>query len=292
MRREAKPYIVPDVSSVRLHPWERYEGDQWVDLGSEVEGWDPDTDILLRRTVEADWNAIRGQAGLPLDFPLVLTAGWSASTSQMRAAIARVKVPAGGIVAIEGVIRGTKASGVLELITTLATAVDWPAAPIGVARRAGSTFLVENNRVTLEGSGSLFPVAILDFAHSRLHPEASWHLSAPQDLNAPFMGTFLLSINQRDTELVEAITAAKPLPAQRLLVQEVHHQVAMMMLELSIEAEQNDDLLNTDWPAESAGEVLKFVRLRVSGMPPSDSAERRTWLAGSSRRGANGRAFR
>ncbi|WP_315093521.1 hypothetical protein [uncultured Cellulomonas sp.] len=292
MRREAKPYLVPAVDAMTLGQWERYDGDSWVLLGEHVEGWDPETSLVVRRVIDADWNGARQQAGLPADFPLAITAGWSSSTSQMRVQISAAPVPAAGRLIVEGTIPGNRAGGALELTTTLTTAADWPTAPIGVARRVGSMFFTDSVRVTLEGSGSLFPVAVVDFAHTRFDPDSSWHLTAPLDLGAPFSGTFLLSINKRDTELVDAITAPKPTATQRLLAQEIHHQVAMMMLELALEAEQHDELLSVDWPAESAGDVLKYLRQSAGDAPPREPSERRAWLSGAARRGANGRAFR
>lgn len=291
MRHDAKPYLLPDVTGVVLGAWERYDGEDWSPLGDQVDGWDPETDLVLRRSAEADWVKLKEQAGLESEFPVAVTTSWTASTSQMRALIATKQVPSFGRVTVQGVIPGRRASGVLELTTTVAIVTDWPDAPAGFARRAGSVFLTQTRRVTLEGSGSLFPVAIIDFTHTGFHPDASWHLTSPHDLSAPFMGTFLLYINERDTELVKAITASRPGAAQRVLVQEVHHQVAMTMLELAIEAEQHDGLLDSDWPAESAGDVLKSLRIAAGGQPPVDTADRRTWLAGISRRTANGRAL-
>lgn len=291
MRQDVKPYLLPDLSGVVLGPWERYDGDDWAPLGDEVDGWDPETDLVVRRTANADWRALREQAGLAADFPLVVATAWASSTSQMRRLIASVQAPALGSVTLQGTIQGRRAGGVLDLSTTVAIGADWSDAPPGHANRAGSVFFAESHRLILEGSGSLFPVAIADFTHTSFHPEASWHLVVPHDLNAPFMGTFLLYINERDTELVKAITMARPGQLQQLLVQEVHHQVAITMLELAIEAEQNEALLDTDWPAASAGDVLKALRLAAGGQPPADIADRRTWLAGTARRTANGRAF-
>jgi hypothetical protein len=291
VKHDAKPYQLPDVSDVLLGAWERYDGEDWAPLGDEADGWDPQTDLVVRRGAEADWARLKEQAGLEAGFPLAVTTSWAASTSQMRALIATVQVPSLGRVTVQGTIPGRRASGVLELTTTIAIVTDWSSAPAGVAQRAGSVFLTETCRVTLEGSGSLFPVAIIDFTHTGFHPDASWHLTSPHDLSAPFMGTFLLYINERDAELVRAITASRPGPAQRVLVQEVHHQVAMTMLELAVEAEQHENLMDSDWPAESAGDVLKSLRVAAGGHPPVDTADRRTWLAGVARRTANGRAF-
>lgn len=292
MRRDAKPYLCPDTDGIGRAPWERWDGSDWAPLESEVEGWDPDTDLVVRRLVEADWGLIRYQAGLPADFPLTVTGSWSSSTSQMRSPIGSVIVPTVGRVLVEGIVPGRMAGGVLEVTTTVATATDWHTAPAGVARYAGSVFFRESVRVQLESSGGLFPVAMVDFAHTRFDPDASWHLNASHDLSSPFMGTFLLYINQRDGELVDAITAPKPSPAQRLLVQEVHHQVAMTMLEIAADAEQNEDLLDVDWPADTVGDVLKNLWVAAGDRrPPPDPADRRTWLAGAARRGAHGRAI-
>lgn len=291
MTRDAKPYFQVSPDRINFGPWQRFDGHEWVVLGEAVDGWDSETDVVVRRSVVADWGTLRGEVGLPPGFPLKLSCAWRSSSSQAREAISGVLIPRDGAVLLEGVLVGARAGGTLTLTTSLTTAEDWAAAPPAVARWAGSVLVEDSARVSLEGDGSQFPIAVVDFAHTALHPDSSWHLSWTGELAAPFLGSMLLSINSRDSELVSALSETRPDAVQRSLLDALHHEVAMLMLELAVEAEAHDDLLDVTWPAESGGEVLQDLRRAVSSeAAPTDPRERRTWLAGVTRAG-NGRAF-
>jgi hypothetical protein len=291
MSRDARPYLVPGTVEVVWSAWERLVGDSWTQLGDKIEGWDPEMDVIVRRTVEADWSAFRRGAGLPADFPLFVSAKWESSSSQMRARLGTVAVPTAGPVSLQGTIPGQRAGGTLEIATAISTAADWASAPPGVAARAGSAFANDAVRIVLEGSGSMFPVALVDFSHTRFDPDASWHLSTPEDLTAPFLGSVILSLNERDRELVAALSALKPNPEQRALLLEVQQRVAMTMLETALDAERSESLLTVAWPVESVGDVLRRLLESASGTVPSERADVRAWLDGASRRAAQARAF-
>jgi hypothetical protein len=289
--RDARPYLVASPSRVEFGPWQRFDGHDWVVLEEAIDGWDSESDVVVRRSVVADWETLRGDVGLPSGFPLKLSCAWRSSSSQARETICCVVIGSDGAVSLEGVLVGARAGGTLTLTTSLTTADDWLTAPPAVARWAGSVLVEDSARVSLEGDGSQFPVAVVDFAHTPHHLESSWHLSWTGELAAPFLGSMLLSINSRDAELVGALSETRPDAFQRSLLDALHHEVAMMMLELAVEAEAHDDLLDVTWPAESGGEVLQNLR-RAAGAEaaPTDPCERRTWLAGVTRAG-NGRTF-
>jgi hypothetical protein len=291
MTKDVRPHLVPDVGSIRFGPWQRFDVDRWTEVAESLDGWDPATDIELTCTVAADWAAVRAASGLPEGFPLVVGATWRSSTSQMRVSLASTSLRGAGPVVVQGKVLGRRAGGVLDIVTVVATAEDWPEAPDGVARWSGSVLAESSSRVALEGNGSMFPTAIVDFTHTPYHPGASWHLECSEELSAPFLGTFQLLINAADGELVGAVTSDRPTPRELALADELRHQVAMSLLDLALRAETTGDLLEVDWEIGSVGDTLRALRESAGGSTaPSEPEERRTWLAGVTRP-ASGRSL-
>jgi hypothetical protein len=289
---QTRPYVEPPIDLVTYRPWELRVGETWVILGDAIEGWDAETSVQIRRVVSADWPSLRQHAGLPLDFPITVSGSWTSSTSGMKATFCTSLAPrALADLYIGGTLDGSFVGGVLELRTAVTLTADW-AAPPGVACRAGSLFSEHRSRLILEGSGSLFPVTVVDFSHTAFDPDAGWHLAGTPELNAPFFGAFLLSLNARDSELLDALTSANPTPAQRILREETQQQIAQQLIDMAVDA-CSDDLLSTNWPPDSVGDVLKRLLIGLGDQPSSlDSDGRRSWLAGAARRLGYGRVLR
>jgi hypothetical protein len=206
-------------------------------------------------------------------------------------------VPSGGLM-VEALLRGTRIGGVVRLRTTLSVVALPPVSSPGVAWMPGSILSDDVHMLALEGSLSMFPVHEVDFSHTRLSPEASWHLETSTDLTAPFLGAFRLLLNSRDKELMAAVARGVKDKRQQALWEELQHGVAMAMLELAVLL--GEELADRDpWPPETVGDVLS--RMLAAGqqdgemrMPsgPHDAADFRTRLAGATRYLGHGRAFR
>ena len=295
MTRGAKPYLVPEAGVV-LGPWTVAGAEGWEPLGDQVEGWDTGTDITIRREVSVDMRAVKGACGVPDTVPLFVTASWTSSSTLMSDVAVAVPLPPSGQVVLEAVLPGERVGGTLELRTTVAIAADWQA-PAGVAGVAGAVLAEHTCKLALEGTGSLFPVSVVDFTHTGFDNDASWQLDSSVDLEAPFLGRFLLSINSRDTELVAAISAPARNARQEALVSALHHEVAQLMLRIAQDVNIDEPLQDVDWPAESVGDVLcrtlnaSDLLHPTSATDPADLSLRRSQIEGSTRRAGHGRAF-
>jgi hypothetical protein len=297
MTRGAKPYLVPDPSSITLGPWQLLDDAEWVPLEGQIEGWDTGTDLRIRREIQVDAGRLRAETGIGPTAQLVATASWTSSTTTMRGLAGTVRVGSAGSVFLDGTLPGDRVAGVLDIRTTVSLAAGEEGPP-GVAGAAGSVFHEDRHRLALEGSGSLFPVAVVDFARTPYDVDASWHLQTSVELDAPFLGRFLLSLNEKDTELVAAVSARSRTPRQEALVEELHHGVAQLMLRLAEDVNADEPLSERDWVPDTIGDVL--ARTLASGdqpvphvsQDPSEASNRRSRLEGSTRRSGHGRSFR
>lgn len=296
MTRGAKPYLVPEPGAISLGAWQVMTDGDWVGLGDQVDGWDTGTDLRIRREIRVDWARVRAEAGLDAVAQLAATVSWTSSTTTMRGLAGSVPVPASGLLLFDGVLPGDRVAGVLDLRTTVAIAVDAPAGA-GVAQTAGAVLHEERWRLALEGTGSMFPVSVIDFTHTAYDVDASWHLETSVDLDAPFMGRFLLSLNARDTELVEAVSARSRTPRQDALVDDLHHGVAQLLLRLAEDVNVEDPLDDREFAADTVGDILsRTLAVGDSASPtilldPAEVSARRSRLEGSTRRTGHGRAF-
>lgn len=294
MAADVRPYFIPDSETVRWDPWALATDGDWVPMPDAVNGWDPDTDLKIRRTVQIDPSRFTTETGLNIG-QVVVTTSWISSTTAMSGAEAPLPVPESGLVVAEAVMRGERLGGVMSLRSTVALARAGAQRP-GVAHMPGSVLAEHSRRVALEGSMSMFPVHDIDFAYTRLSADASWHLETSTDLTAPFLGTFQLLLNNRDAELMSAVARGSKDKRQQALRDELQQGVAAVLLELAValRTELED---GSDWPADSVGEVL-LRTLATAGREfraltgAHDIAEYRTRIAGAIRNAGHGRAFR
>jgi hypothetical protein len=289
---DAKPYLVPGAETCGFHDWEVLRQGEWSALPDALDDWAPGTDLSLRRVINLDIGAAREQMRLPASSPLNVAVSWLESKYGMRGEVARLRLEASGAQSLEVTLPGDEIGGVLSIRTTLSLGESWQAPP-GVAAWAGSIVQDDVVRIRLQGTAGLFPVSIVDFAHTHHDPDASWHLVSSTELEAPFLGKFLLQINSRDTELVSAIGAVKRDGRQQLLLEELHHQVARVMMQVARQAQQQHELLERDdWPADSVGDVLSRLLLSAGldeTMTDNDWAEMNTAFSAAARRAGYGR---
>jgi hypothetical protein len=294
MAADVRPYLVPSKDTVTWGQIELLEGDAWAALPESVEGWDSGTDLRVRRRVQIDVARLRDEAGLDAR-AVAVTLSWTSSTTSMTEAARPVLLTIDGVAAIETLIAGDRVSGTLELRTTLSVIRPSGDSPPGVARIPGSVLAEQTQRVSLENSGAMFPVAEIDFARTRLSADASWYLETTTELLAPFFGTFRLLINKRDAELSGAVARGAKDKRQQALLDELETGVASLLLELAVHL--REDLSERElWPPDSVGDVL-LRTLTTSDLAaeraPSahDLADFRSRLAGSVRRAGTGRRF-
>jgi hypothetical protein len=292
---DVRPYLVPLPETVRWEDWLYRENDDWVPLPDSIEGWDPGTDIRVRRTVRIDLDRFRQETFLHAPSATRLTLSWTSSTTAMTETAPPGTISPAGIGTVEALLEGSRLAGVVTLRTTLSLATTAEQAGPGVARTAGSVLVDDERRLALEGTMSMFPVHAIDFSHTRLPVNASWHLETDTELEAPFLGRFRLLINTRDTELDAAVARGTKDKRQQALCDGLEENLAATLLEFAVRL--RDDLRERDsWPPDSIGEVLtRTLQLGRDIHFPSDAddlADFRTRLASAIRSSGAGRMFK
>lgn len=294
MPADVRPYFVPLPGTVVWDDWLYLDGAEWTALPHYIEGWDPGTDVRVQRTVRVDTGGFRRQVLMDCS-ATILTLSWTSSTTGMTEKARPVRMPATGIGTIEALLEGARLAGVIQMRTTLSLADAPEQAPPGAPWIPGSILAKDERRLALEGTLSMFPVHAIDFTHTRLPINASWHLETSTDLTAPFLGTFRLLINTGDAELDAAVARGAKDKRQQAICDGLEEGVGATMLELAVllcnELEERES-----WPPDSVGEVLtRTLRLGRDIRPtagPEELTEFRTRLASAIRSSGRGRIFK
>jgi hypothetical protein len=244
-------------SCVRPEPWQLVLDDAATDLPESLDFWDYRMDIELSRTVHVDLSTARAGAGLSDGSVLSLAAIWTASGSNLRGPVQRVPLSGDGVrtVNLRAVLPGAQLGGVLSLETVLVLShTAGPTAPFA-PRRAGSLLWEDTATLRLQGDAPLFPMTVIDFAHTSFRDDAAWHLQLGSDLNGAAMGSMLLIVNEKADEVSTAFAhAAKPGPVDRVVLSMVYSDCARIMLEHALSKEEFLD--EADFAEDSLGATL------------------------------------
>lgn len=268
-------------------------------LPDQLPDWDATVTHTVRRTVRLDLPRLLEETRLGPGSVLAWTISWTGSISRMRGAAPALPVGAGGATVLQVDLPGERIDGTLTMRTTLALVRSTGSTLSGAAHLPGSVLVEDYIKVVLgDPTTSGFPVQTVDFAATRLDPDASWHLETTTDLAAPFLGRFLLLINDRDTELVAAVSGERRDRRQEALSDELEQGVAGVLLDLA--AQLRAELLETAvWPPGSVGETLRrMLQLAERTGPlqlpsgPHNLSRARTRTAGAARALGHGRLLR
>ena len=289
------PHRVATVVSIAWNPWEIDHGNGWEPLPDRFEGWDSGVDVLVRCGVTIDALEAHRETGVSIH-DMALCLSWQSSSTGMTGAALPVAVDPSGNTMLTARLAGDELSGVVTFRRTLtANKVAHPPEP-GAATMPGAVLASDEARLLLDDAAAMFPVAELDFAHTRLSPSASWHLESSTEFDRPFIAEFRLLLNTRDTELRLAVERGARDRRQEALLDALESGVAELLVELAVL--HRDDLESrSSWAPGSVGELLQVLlhspgvdavrRAVAAGEPP----ERRRALDGGTRAIGKGRAF-
>lgn len=288
------PHLVPDADSLALDGWQLLSGDEWVPLPDAVDSWDYNTDLQVRFSGRIDAERFMRSTGLDDTASLAWTLSWRNTEGRLSGCVAAQPTTLTSAFALEGILRGSDLGPVVELRATLALAEPFSSSAPGVATRAGSVLHTDRARVVLVGDLARFPATTTDFAARGLDPDASWALDIPTDLNTPVLGGIVLLINERDTELVVAVSTGSS--RGKGLRDHLHEEVAAQLLDHAV---ANAELLQADdWEPDTLGSVLWHLAARADGGLPrltalrgDDPAKYRALLIGEARRSGLGRSL-
>ncbi|WP_146237750.1 hypothetical protein [Curtobacterium sp. MCLR17_043] len=296
MPHEVKPFRVPSSESWRVGEWQLLRDGGWQALPDVLEDWDADTALHVRQIIDVDREVIVEQSGLDLGATLVVTASWSSSSNQMTDLIDRVPVTE-RVVTLEATLPQGRIGGVLTITTSLALGATGNTGAVAAPKEPGSVLLDSTTTVALQGDGAMFPVAVIDFAATPFDVESSWVLEVSSDLEAPFLGVFQLLVNERDEELVRAITRPSSDASDRQLVFALEEGVAGVLAEAAL-AVRNELRDGGAWEPGTVGSVLNSMLddvesrgLSLPGSGPEAISDFKSRLSGVVRSLGYGRSF-
>ncbi|EMF29182.1 hypothetical protein ACPCIX_13515 [Streptomyces pseudogriseolus] len=277
MTRRVLPYRVPAEDVVSAETWRLVVEDGEVPLPEAMPDWDYQMDLSLRRTVRVDLERARRQSGLPDDTPLVLSAVWTATGSNLSGPAQQIPMPAyaDGIAEFHFRLRGADLGGLLLLDTALLLAERRVDARPSTPRRAGSVLWSDRQTLRLQGDAPQFPMAVIDFARTSFPDDAAWHLQISGGLDSATMGSLLLLVNERNSTTANAFQkASKPGPVDRIVLSAVYADAARIMVEHALN--QDDFTEDTDFPEGSLGAtLLNLVEQLFPGQSITDIRLRR-----------------
>ncbi|MEA9984610.1 hypothetical protein [Subtercola sp. RTI3] len=282
------PFYVPADELVAMSTWE-LDG---LPVPDFLEGWDPQTDLVISSRITIQLESFLAEARVPADTKLKLTVSWSSSTSGMGASAFTSILSSAQSVTVT--LPGERLGGTLAIRSTITLAENRQPSQLGEVFRAGSVLWNSVTSVRLDGHGSMFPIGVADFAGTPYGPYASWHLQVSDELDAPFLGTFLLLINSRDISLVDAINQKKPSTTSTQLVNELEAGVASLMIELALRLEDaNLEPLSEDSVGSVLGRYLRMAHAEglTAGLRTDDPSRFRSIVESVVRAQGHGRTF-
>ncbi|MER6836824.1 hypothetical protein ABT320_23110 [Streptomyces cellulosae] len=277
MSRRALPYRVPTEDVVSAESWRLVVEDGEVPLPEAMPDWDYQLDLHLRRAFRVDLERARRQSGLSDDAPLVLSAVWTATGSNLSGPAQQIPLPAdaAGVVEFDFRLRGADLGGLLLLDTALLLAERRVDARPSTPRRAGSVLWSDRQTLRLQGDAPQFPMAVIDFVRTSFPDDAAWHLQISGGLDSATMGSLLLLVNERNSATASAFQkASKPGPVDRIVLSAVYADAARIMIEHALN--QDDFTEDTDFPEGSLGAtLLNLVEQLFPGQSITDIRLRR-----------------
>lgn len=259
----AAPYLTPDSESLKASNWQIYEGEEIKDLPDSLESWAQGTDIELARIVEVDTDSIRSAAGLPDSAELALAVSWMSEATKIRRRVFRHPVDDHEM-KIEIKLSGNEIGGRVELRTSLILAKELNDVDPWIANETGAVLLQERMHFAVEGGGSAFPMAVIDFDASPYPAQASWHLVTTSRFDARFSSSFQVLINEQDKTLVKAIEAQKPTKEQKALIDTMMGGIMSEMIQFAYSVKGQDDLELASGEDGTVGSVL-WNLLEITG---------------------------
>ncbi|MDV2476198.1 hypothetical protein F8M49_14125 [Rhodococcus zopfii] len=290
------PYLTPSDDSVDMQPWMLRRQGESVPLVSPVEDWVTGTDLSLSRGVVVDLQSVRKQCRLPDGCPLELVVSWrSDATKIQRRVLKRLLDDSRNEVQVT--LSGTEIGGTVRISTSVVLSEDITEPDPGSPHRRGSILIRDVYSVTLEGEGSMFPMAVIDFAGRPYDDRASWFVETSTDLEANFSSVFQVMINERDKSLIKAIESEKPTREQQALLDELSSGVMQVVLELAYALKANRELGVEEYGDGSVGQVLRGLVDQTGDLDlgdlrdPSEIARRHALFQAMARGIAAGRVF-
>jgi hypothetical protein len=256
----------PAVFPYLTAPEDAVSGTVWALEGQDIRrdgtvilpGWDYNTNISAVRTLTVDVARVRSACRLTDDDELLLLIDFHSSATNLRGR--SLLVPLDGdttTVPVDIRVAGPELGGTLTLFTRIVLGTKLPSADILVASRRGSVLWSDEKVVRLEGVAGRFPLEVIDFQnHPPFPPDGAWVLDwDPERLDVPVLGGVRLFINQKNSHVLKAVTAAAPEPVDLLIRSAIYFDVGRTMLRGALQIDEFVDQTDT-YLIDSVGRAL------------------------------------
>lgn len=280
--KTALPYRSAASGAVRAGTWSVDLDGTRVPLPKLLETWDYATPLDVRRQLSFSLEELRDASGLPTTARLSAGALWSCRPSALRGPSALHPIDASGEIELRLELSGQRLGGTLELETVVLLAEAIENRHDRAPWRAGSILWSDRTKCRLQGDAPLFPIAIVDFAALGYDDRAPWILQVEPDLNAPAAGAIYLLVNDRASDVIEALkSAGSPDPMQAAILSALHHDVGRTLSEAAISNTAVGS--GVSFEQESLGDVLQgllavaFPRQNLQGLRTMRETDPATW---------------
>lgn len=272
------PFRTSDADAVKMSAWRIVAPDGVeTELKDEIGGWDYSMNIVLRTEVAIDTNRVVAGCSLGRDTRMSFLVSWHSIHSQMRGLGFRHEMTSDGPVelTIEFEIPGEALAVSVDLVSTLVL-VETSGEPEALAPRlAGSRLWESRTRYHLEGSGSRFPMQVIDFERLGI-PSAGWKLSwSPTNMEAPYQHGLVLNINAKNELMMHMLQDADDV-LHHILMFDIGRQLvtgALMSEDFVMQHRSYDDgsvgkailgLINACFPDQGISDLANHYRQEPS----------------------------
>jgi hypothetical protein len=268
------PFRQADPNRVHCEPWQVHAGAVMGPLPSVLPHWDYGVDLSLVRNVSVAGAALRSDCRLPPEAQLHAVAVWRSTGSTVRGR--GPSVPIAGAAesmefALSAEVPGKLLAEDVVISTQIVLVQAFKASDVLAARYPGSILWQDSVRVVVEGSGSRFPVEVVDFATVTWAPyRAAWFLAwNSKDLDQPFLRNVRLFVNEGHRSVVEAAQATAPTAEQAIIQSAMYYDVGRQLIRGAL---LNDDFICSpdEYPEGSTGRaILRMLGLYFQSDTPS-----------------------
>lgn len=291
------PYLTPDSSVVAATNWKILENGEWEDLPDYLPSWSQGTDLSLERTLRVDLDRLYFQTQIPMRCPVAICVTWVSESSKIKRRLLRRELES-ETQTISVRLPGDEIGGRVRIETTLIVGANSEASEPWIAHEVGSILLSDRSAVTLEGDGTAFSMAVVDFAESIYPTQSSWFLRASSEVSDRFSSTFQILINERDKKLVRAVERTTRTREDQAIIDEMMHGVMAQLLQIAYTLRSQGRLDLTGNEEGSVGDVLAGIVEQTGAADfeptddPSELPRQRAFFESLARSLGAGRSFR
>lgn len=216
-------------------PWQSQAGGIPGPLGSEIPHWDYNVSLKLVRSIVVREAEIRADCRLSSADALAIAVVWRSLGNNVRGRAC--SIPLGDAVdarelTLSADIPGSLLSGDVQIATQVVLAAAGKSKSALAPRYPGSILWDDTTLVALEGSGSRFPMEVVDFNTAAWAPyNAGWFLSWNSDeLHQPFLRNVRLFINSSHPTVAAATQSATTAPEHILVRSAMYYDVGRQLI--------------------------------------------------------------